>query len=257
MEAIITKIKLKKMFKNYYFALELHDELGNVYVVDKPFCNDEIQFRRMVFGIMAACNQFDLLKLGSNNPMYKEVKGYYYNGLEIIENNLDKWFLYNKKNGTYFCSESNKQIKELYDIAAKKNPFDVFVKQGRIESIISGSGVFQVFFNSNGVGTFMNTGQIYYGFGEPIGIGDPNNGESVKIATSAFQSFILSIMEFYGVNDLLELSGNVDRYPLVDIIVDGRKVTSITSLETGMGISIGKEYKIVKVLEHDHKKTLN
>ena len=92
MEAIITKIELKRFFKTYYFALELRDSNGKAYIIDKPFCNDEIQFRRLVFGIMSACNQFDLLRLGSDSPVYKSVKGYYNNGLEILENESDEWF---------------------------------------------------------------------------------------------------------------------------------------------------------------------
>ena len=59
--------------KKYYFSIELKDFRGYVYIVDKPFCNDEVQFRKMVFGIMAACYQFDLLKLGSDTPIYKDV----------------------------------------------------------------------------------------------------------------------------------------------------------------------------------------
>ena len=257
MEAIITKIELKRFLKTYYFALELRDSNGKAYIIDKPFCNDQIQFRRLVFGIMAACNQFDLLRLGSDSPVYKSVKGYYNNGLEILENESDEWFSYNKKTGTYFCGKSKQNLKDLYKIASERNAFDVFVKNGQIESITSGSGVFQMFFNANGIGTFMNTGQIYYGFGDPIGIGDPNNLESVGIATNAFQSFILSIMKFYGVSDLLELSGNVDKYPLVDITVDKNKVTSITSLETGMGISIGKEYKFISDKDKEISKSFN
>ena len=69
MEAIITKIELKKFMKKYYFSLELRGSNGNAYVIDKPFCNDEIQFRRMVFGIMTACNQYDLLRLASDSPI--------------------------------------------------------------------------------------------------------------------------------------------------------------------------------------------
>lgn len=257
MEAIITKIELKRFLKKYYFSLELRDSNGNAYIVDRPFCNDEIQFRRMVFGIMAACNQFDLLKLGSDSPKYKEVIGYYNNGLELLENERDEWFSYNKKTGTYFCGESVQSLKDLYKVASERNAFEVFVKSGRIESITSASGVFQVFFNADGVGTFMNTGQIYYGFGEPIGIGDPNNRESVRIASNAFQSFIISIMKLYGVKDLLELSGNVDKYPLVDITVDKKKVISIISLETGMGFLIGKEYEFVSDKNKDFSKNFN
>ena len=145
MEAIITKIDLKRFLKTYYFALELRDSNGKAYIIDKPFCNDEIQFRRLVFGIMAACNQFDLLRLGSDSPVYKSVKGYYNNGLEILENESDEWFSYNKKTGTYFCGQSLQNLKDLYKIASERNAFDVFVKNGQIESITSGSGVFQIF----------------------------------------------------------------------------------------------------------------
>lgn len=256
MEAIITKIELKRFLKKYYFLVELKDTKGNVYIVDKPFCNDEIQFRIMVFGLMAACNQFDLLKLGSDSPIYKNVVGYYNGGLEIIENDSNKWFSYNKKTGMYSCFESSEQVKDLFKLAESRNAHEVFVKKGEIDSITSCSGVFQVFFNADGIGTFMNTGQIYYGFGYPIGIGDPDNEESVRKASNTFQSFILRIMEFYEVKDLLELSGNVNKYPLVDITIDRKKVTSVTSLETGMGISIGKGYEIINVLDKDYKKTL-
>lgn len=257
MEAIISKIELKKFLKKYYFLIELKDFQGNVYIVDKPFCNDEVQFRKIVFGIMAACNQFDLLKLGSDTPIYKDVVGYYSNGLDIIENSEDKWFSYNNKEGIYFCDNSSRRVKNLFKQATDRKIPNVSVDKGKIEAIISGSGVFQIFFNTSGIGTFMNTGQIYYGFGYPIYIGDTNNSENVKVASLAFYTFIINIMKFYGVNDLLELSGKVDRYPVVDITVDKKKVTSITNLETGMGILIKNGYEIINVFEKDYKKTLN
>ena len=106
----------------------MRDSNGKAYIIDKPFCNDEIQFRRLVFGIMAACNQFDLLRLGSDSPVYKSVKGYYNNGLEILENESDEWFSYNKKTGTYFCGQSLQNLKDLYKIDSERNAFDVFLK---------------------------------------------------------------------------------------------------------------------------------
>ena len=42
--------------------VELQDENGNIHIVDKPFSASESNFRRQLFGLMAACNQFDLLK---------------------------------------------------------------------------------------------------------------------------------------------------------------------------------------------------
>lgn len=256
MEAVISKIRLKRILKKHYFSIELKATDGNVYTIDKPFCNDEIQFRRVVFGIMAACNQFDLLRLGSDKPVYKDVTGYYSNGLQIIENNLNEWFLYDKKNSVYFCGESSQNVKELFSMAVNRRIPDVSIDNGRIESISSSSGVLQIFFKGNGIGTFMNTGQVYYGFGYPIGIGDESNLESVRKASVVFQSFILNIMKFYGVTNLLELSGKVDRYPIVEITVDKNKVTSITSLETGMGLSIGKEFEIINIFDKENKKAL-
>ena len=254
MEAVIKKIKLKNILNRYYFSLEIQSVDGKVYHVDKPLLSDPISFRKQVFGIMAACNQFDLLRLSSDNPIYKEVIGYYSNGLQIIENNKNEWFSYNKKTSSYFCDQSSQSVKELFSMAVNKKIPDVSVNKGRIESISSGSGVLQIFFKSNGLGTFMNTGQVYYGFGYPIGIGSVDDKESIKIASLSFQSFILSIMNFYGVDDLLELSGKIDKYPIVDITVDKNKIKSITSFETGMGISIGKSYEIINLFSPEKVK---
>lgn len=72
MEAIIKRIELKKILSRYYFVLEIQDVNGCVYIVDKPFYNDLINFRSLVFGVMVACNQFDLLRLTTSNPEYKK-----------------------------------------------------------------------------------------------------------------------------------------------------------------------------------------
>lgn len=254
MEAIIKKIKLKNKLNRHYFSLEIQSIDGKVYHVDKPLLSDPISFRKQVFGIMAACNQFDLLRLSNDHPIYKEVTGYYSNGLQIIENEKNEWFSYDKKQSVYFCDQSNQNVKELFSVAVNRKLPDISIDKGKIESISSGSGVLQIFFKSNGLGTFMNTGQVYYGFGYPIGIGSTEDKEGVKISSLAFQSFILCIMKFYGVDDLLELSGKIDKYPIVDITVDKNKVISITSLETGMGISIGKSYEIINVFEPEKLK---
>lgn len=254
MEAVIKKIKLKNILNRYYFSLEIQSVDGKVYHVDKPLLSDPISFRKQVFGIMAACNQFDLLRLSSDNPIYKEVIGYYSNGLQIIENNKNEWFSYNKKTSSYFCDQFSPSVKELFSMAVNKKIPEVSIDKGRIESISSGSGVLQIFFKSNGLGTFMNTGQVYYGFGYPIGIGSVDDKESIKIASLSFKSFILSIMNFYGVDDLLELSGKIDKYPIVDITVDKNKIKSITSFETGMGISVGKSYEIINLFSPEKVK---
>lgn len=254
MEAIIRKIKLKNILNRYYFSLEIQTVDGKVYYVDKPLLSDPISFRKQVFCIMAACNQFDLLRLSNDHPIYKEVIGYYSNGLQIIENDNKEWFSYDKKSSTYFCDQFSPSVKELYSMAVNKKIPEVSIDKGRIESISSGSGVLQIFFKSNGLGTFMNTGQVYYGFGYPIGIGSIEDKEIINSASLSFQSFILSIMNFYGVDDLLKLSGKIDKYPVVDITVDKNKIKSITSFETGMGISIGKSYEIINLFSPEKVK---
>ena len=54
-------------------------------------------------------------------------------------------------------------------------------------------------------------------------------------------------MYFYGVDDLLHLDGKTDYYSEVEVTVIKGKTTSITSSETGMGLSISKNYKIINV----------
>ena len=257
MEAIIKSIKLKNVFNRYFFVIELQDINGITYYVDKPFLSDSINFRKQVFGIMAACNQFDLLKLGSNTPLYKDVVGYYSNGLKILENDQDKWFTYDSRTSRYFCECSDNKIKELFKVVSERDVFDTFVKKGKIESIKSQSGVFQIFFKSDSVSAFMNTGQIYYGFGYPINIGDSSNLNDIKRSSENFQSFIVNIMKFYGIDDLLMFSGKADINPLVDIVISKNKVVNITSLETGMGISIGKNYDIINVFKPSFQKKQN
>ena len=131
---------------------------------------------------------------------------------------------------------------------------DVSIDKESVESISFGSDVLQIFFKSNSLGTFMNTGQVYYGLGYPIGICSAEDIEGIRIALLSFRSFILSIMKFYGVDDLLKLSGRVDKYPIVEVTFEKNKVKSITSVETGMGFSIGKKYEIINVFEFEKQK---
>lgn len=101
----------------------------------------------------------------------------------------------------------------------------------------------------------MNTGQIYYGFGYPIGIGSVDNKDSLKIAATAFQSFIISLMKFYNVTDLLHLGGNIEQYPIVEIELDkNNKIAQISSPVTGMGLKINDGFEIVNNFENNEKK---
>ena len=72
MEAIINKLELKKMLGKYYIKIELKDANGKVRTIDKPFLNDEINFRKQIFGIMSACGTFDLMKLEQTIHLLKK-----------------------------------------------------------------------------------------------------------------------------------------------------------------------------------------
>ena len=82
-------------------------------------------------------------------------------------------------------------------MAQQQKRSQIDVNNGRIEQIISRSGVFQICFSSEDAGTyFFTTGQIYYGMGNPINIGN-NASQSEKLeAAKAFQSFIDSPIPF-------------------------------------------------------------
>ena len=95
----------------------------------------------------------------------------------------------------------------------------------------------------------MNIGQLYYGFGYQIDIGDSNNFDSVYKSSLSFQSFVLSLMKFYGIDYLLMFGGKVDKYLVVHINVNKNRVVTITSLETGIGLSIGKKCDIINVFD--------
>ena len=249
MDAVIKKIKLKKLLSKYYFSLELHAVDGNVYVVDKPFLSDPVNFRKQVFGIMAACNQFDLLKLGSDSPVYKEVTGYYLGVPRLFEN--EKGYTFGSKidSSIYFYDKMEPNLKKEFHLAADINR-EVLIGKGKIERISSASGALIIFFSGEHYSySMVSNGQIYYGMGYPIIIGSTSDKKIVMESSLSYQSFILAIMKFYEVDDLLELSGNVNNYPTVNITVDNGKVVNITSLETGMGFSIGKRYEIINVFK--------
>lgn len=73
MKAVIKKVELKRIVNKYYFKITLSDDNGNIFVIDKPFLSDPINFRKQVFGIMAACGCFDLIRLATNNPISKKL----------------------------------------------------------------------------------------------------------------------------------------------------------------------------------------
>lgn len=71
MEAYISKMEFIRTDKdNCYWNLTLVDDNNNyIGTYCKPHISDEINFRKQTFGILSACNCYDLLKLSSENPI--------------------------------------------------------------------------------------------------------------------------------------------------------------------------------------------
>lgn len=252
MEAIINKIQLKKIFNRSYLEIILTDIDGNLRKIKLPFSNNPTNFRKQIFGILCACNTFDLLKLATKDSNPKEAIGYYVNGLKILENAKSEWLYYDKNRGEYTCKNANKYQKKVLNSLIENNMSNISIMKGQIEKIESQSGVFQILFNSLDGATFFTTGQIYYGLEYPINVGNKMNTNDINDSARLFTSFILSIMKWYGVNDLLDFGRKKDNLPIVNIDVNiNDEVDSITNIETGRGLSLGKEYEIVSLSEKE------
>lgn len=248
MEATIKSIQLKKMLNQYYFRVTMESQ-NKKYILDNPLMSDPINFRRQVFGIMSSCNCFDIIKLARKNPIQQKAIGYFVEGKGyiILENDEGQWLSYNKKTGRYLCQKADEDIKRLIQMASMHNISRVEIDDGVIESIRSSSGVFSILLNSTGKTSFFTTGQIYFGFGEPINIGNSADESQKQEAAKAFTSFIVSVMKFYKKDDLLTLGGEVEQYKEVNITLNHRnQISSITNAATGSGFQIvGKSYEIV------------
>lgn len=253
MEAIIKKIELKKFINKYYFKIYLTDINGYNYVIDKPFLSSAINFRKQVFGLMSACGSYDLMTLATNNPVHKRIVGYYMNGLKILENENNEWFSYDLNKSEYTCDKIAKNKVELLESLIKNNISSMTKDEGEISNIESKSGIFSLLFNTESTSTFFLCGQqIYYGFGYPINIGDPNNIEYTKEAAKIYTSFVVSLMNFYGINDLLHFGGNTDKLPVVEInFNNNNEIQTITNPTTGLGFSINKGYNIVNIFDKE------
>lgn len=248
MKVIIKSIELKKIINRYYLKIVMESQ-SKEYIVSNPLLNDPINFRKQVFGILSACNCYDLMKLAREVPEPKETIGYYFEGegYKILENKKGQWIKFNKKIGMWSCEKVDENTKNLIQIAQKHNISRVTMDKGTIKSIESRSGVFSILFQSkDGLSSFLSTGQVYWGFGAPINIGN-NASEKEKLdSAKMFTSFIESIMKFYEKNNLLELGGNIEKYPEVEMELDHRnKVKVIKSTTTGTGLYIGENYEVI------------
>ncbi len=248
MKAEIKKIELNKLMNREYFKIILESQKKEL-ILSNPLMSDPINFRKQVFGILTACNCYDLMRLATENPIRPKAIGYYCKGAgyRILENMDGKWLLLDPKKGMYLYKNAENETKELIKAAEKEHIDTISMDEGTIESIMSASSIFSILFKGNGgTSSSMQTGQLYYGFGSPINIG--NNASQNKKLKSAkmFKSFIVCLMKLFNEKDLLKLGGNIEKYPEVEITLDHtNKVSSIRNPITGLGFSIGKSYEII------------
>lgn len=217
MQAFIKSIKLKKTKnRQSYLSASLCDEQGHyIGTFGNSKISDPVNFRTFLFGIMGACDCFDLLKLSANSPKEKEIEYYYLpNDSKIIinENNLA---LAKHTNGGYFCSKLDPRLERLCEL--KKVPRE----KGHITHIKSASGVFLIGINSRCGFTNFVTNQIYYGFSYLWGKNENRKQEDIRLASAWFQSFIESVLKLYNTNDILKLNGpSIEKLPSLQAILD-------------------------------------
>lgn len=248
MKAIVKSMELKKIVNRYYLKVTMESQ-NKEYVLANPLLSDPINFRKQVFGMLSACNCYDLMRLAREVPVPQEAIGYYFEGkgYKIFENKEGQWMSFNAKTGTYSCQKADEDTKQLIKMAEERKISNVEVSKGTIERIRSESGVFTMLFErEEGGSSFFTTGQIYFGFGSPINIGNKATQSEKMESAKMFTSFIVSLMKFCNKEDLLKLGGEIERYPEVDITLDhSNKINSIRNATTGLGFSIGKNYEII------------
>ena len=249
METLIRSIELKKLDNgNCYWELTLIDEQGNfIGKFGNQNINDAINFRKQTFGILSACNCFDLVRLGSSNPKYLPIliKEKKFGGVEYISSIGGKNFKLGEN-----CQY---EITKSWNIFNKNKEMKKYTI-GQIERIVSQSGVFTIWLRTENYMTFFNTGQIYYGFGYPLPASSENLDENyINQSALIFKTFIEGILEIYGTKDLLKLSENKEiEYPKISVNVDEKgNILSIGSLtsdyeltENNSSYSISQKEKI-------------
>lgn len=257
MQALIKSVELKKFLGRYYFKITLIDVNGYTHVINRPFLNSPIHFRRQVFGIMSACGSYDLMRLATENPISKKVTGYYLNKLIVLENDNNEWFYLSKKEERYVCKviDDNDPKREIMRISLKSFGIDGVKASGFIKNIRSASGIYSMFFDGDHLTSwFLCDKQIYWGFGDPITIGNADDKNEASKSAKDYQSFIVSLMEFYGINDLLLFGGKTDKLPIVELNFDNDMIVSITNPDTGLGFSLDDEYKFINIFDDKKKK---
>ena len=241
MEAIIESIELVKINnKRSYFKVKLVDEQGNLigYFGDSKL-SDCINFRKQLFGILAACDCFDLLRLSSDEsnflPIYLE-----FDSCDRIDSiiNLDGDGLSFFEDGKYVVNKYN-----LKNIDSSEN-------RGKIISVTSESGVFIVTVTTEHYVTSYVTRSLYAGFRFPWDWYDSKvEPYYTNLSATMFKTFVESILQIYKTNDLLKLSRcDVIKYPKVLIGVDYKgRIVSIGNDKNDYYLTQnGNNYEIVK-----------
>lgn len=232
------------------------DSKGKIHVIDDSSYGNPIEFRKMIFGLMSAIGNYDLMTLATDNPIEKNVKGYYIGGLKIIENENNEWFSFNPDKNTYTCEKADDDKKEILKLLMETRKYDISIEDGTIEKVASESGVFSLRFKGKVWVTHFLCNQIYYGFGYPLGINSDYNEEDKKRAAKNFVQFIVSLMRFYKINDLLDFGVNKEKDLVVEITLENNKIKTITNTETGLGLKLGKSIEIINIHELDNVRKL-
>lgn len=242
MEAYIKSIKYVKVSKFFgYFKVTLIDQNAN-YLGTFGNLNfgDPENFRKETFGILSACNCYDLLTLGGKSVIPLEVS---------VENDeFEKVKSITNKSGItlYKTSPMMYEIKKdfLYNLKNHEKELKM-----NIDGIISKSGTFEIFLIGKSFGTFYTTGSIYYGFGYPFYTPEELDKDGLLISMVQFQTFITSILKLYKTDDLLKLNRKEPEfYRKVSVLLDeSGKVIALGNEETDMYIVETEEkYEIVK-----------
>ncbi len=262
MEALIKKLEVKKILNGYYIIIELIDKNGNVHIIDNPFVHDVINFRKQFVGLMYACGSFDLMKWATNQPIPKKVIGYEYetsDKLLLLENDKKNWFYFNKIKKEHTCEKASKKQKITINNLLTNHL--ILKENGIIKNITSESGTFILSFvndRNNGIGVLA--GQTYLNLIYPFNIGsklDEKNTDLTKQSAKLFTSFLINLMNFYEITDLLDFGQNKDKLPLVEINIDhNNEISSITNPNTGMGLNLSTKYQynVISLFENEKQR---
>ena len=233
MEGYIKSIKYRKLNKyEGYFLVTIINEKGvKIGTFGSKEFTSPVEFRKETFGIMAALDTFDLLKIGSRTP--NKLKVY------IKDDNYERIYRITNQNGMTFTKDQN----NLYIV--KRNIIkNLFNKENQsnietIESIKSISDTFTMLLTDGPCFRFYVTGDVYYGFGYPLL--ERSSIETKYVITSSLQylTYMRSILKLYGTNDLMNLS-------LTDE-VEYKKITYLTD-ESGRIIGIGNKNKNIYLI---------